>query len=72
LQRLSREAEGDLGVWIGTENPIGELRSFSLLSSPFDVAGRQGVLAVLGPRRMPYQRAVSGIDVLRRSLQVLS
>jgi len=69
LHRLSRESVGQLGVWIGAENPIGDLRSFSLLCSTFGVAGRQGILAVLGPRRMPYQRAVSGIDVIRRSMQ---
>lgn len=72
LQRLNAEAGEGLGVWIGTENPIGDLRSFSLLSTPFDLGGRRGILAVLGLRRMPYQRAFSGIDVLRRSLQVLS
>jgi heat-inducible transcriptional repressor len=71
LWRLRPQGAGELAVWIGAENPIGELRSFSLLSSAFAVEGRQGLLAVLGPRRMPYQRAVSSIDAVRRSLQVL-
>ncbi len=71
LQRLTRKGEGELSVWIGEENPIGELRSFSLLSSPFALDGRQGILAVLGPRRMPYPRAFSSIDAVCRTLQVL-
>jgi len=71
LERLNLAADGQLRVWIGGENPIGDLRFFSLLTSPFDLGGRQGILAVLGPRRMPYRRAFAGIDVLRRSLQFL-
>ncbi|MFH1841706.1 MAG: hypothetical protein ABIF77_00730, partial [bacterium] len=35
LTRLNLEAGEGIGVWIGTENPIDDLRFFSLLSSPF-------------------------------------
>jgi heat-inducible transcriptional repressor len=72
LHLLNRESEGALRAWIGAENPIGELQPFSLLSCPFAHAGRQGILAVLGPRRMAYHRALSGIDVLRQTLQAIS
>jgi len=68
LDRLDRESAGDFGVWIGRENPVGTLRRFSLLTGSFDLDGRRGVLAVLGPRRMSYHRALHGIDVLRRAL----
>ena len=72
LHRLHGETRGDLGVWIGGENPIDELRPFSLMAGRFDLEGRAGILAVLGPKRMPYPRAFAGIDVLRRSLRRLS
>ncbi len=69
LERLDQESDDDLSVWIGAENPVGELRSFSLLTSPFDLDGRRGILAVLGLRRMPYRRAFTGLDFLRRALR---
>jgi len=69
LQRLSPENEGGIAVWIGTENPIDELQGFSLVSSPCEMNGRRGVLAVLGLRRMPYDRAIAGMQVLIRSLK---
>jgi len=72
LHQLSPLDQEEIAVWIGAENPIGELHAFSILSSRFAFGGRRGILAVLGPRRMPYQRAFSGIDVLRRSLQHIS
>ena len=72
LKLLDREACGRLGVWIGRENPVGELREFTLVSHRFPLAGREGILAVLGPRRMPYQRALTGIHTLRDELRNLS
>jgi heat-inducible transcriptional repressor len=72
LKLLDREADGRLGVWIGQENPVGELREFSLVSHRFPMSGREGILAVLGPRRMTYHRALSGIHTLRERLNQLS
>jgi len=72
LQTLDRQAGGHLGVWIGGENPVGDLREFTVVSHRFALAGREGILAVLGPRRMPYQRALTGIDTLRDGLRNLS
>ena len=71
LQRLSPENEDGIAVWIGSENPIDELQPFSLVSSPFAMEGRRGVLAVLGLRRMSYDRAIQGMQVLVRSMKTL-
>lgn len=68
LDSLDRTAGDKVGVWIGAENPVGGLRPFSVLTARFDLEGRRGVLAVLGPRRMWYQRAFRGIEVMRRAL----
>ena len=47
---------------------MGELQSFSILTGTFPLDGRLGTLAVLGPRRMSYQRAFHSIDILREAL----
>lgn len=64
VDRLDRQAGDGFGVWIGGENPVGGLRRFSVLTRRFALDGRRGVLAVLGPRRMGYQRAFHGMDLL--------
>jgi len=64
LSRLDGQADDEFGVWIGSENPVGGLRRFTVLTRGFSVDGRRGVLAVLGPRRMGYQRALHGMDLL--------
>ena len=66
LDRLEPVSAEGFKVWIGRENPVGELRRFSLLTGRYDLGGRPGLLAVLGPRRMSYQRAFHGMEILRR------
>ena len=66
LDRLDPVPPVGFRVWIGRENPVGELRKFSLLTGRFELDGRPGLLAVLGPRRMSYQRAFHGMEILRR------
>lgn len=68
LDQLANSTNEEVSVWIGQENPVSVLRRFSLLTVGFDLDGRDGVLAVLGPRRMSYQRVFHGMDVLRRTL----
>ena len=58
--------EGSFGVWIGSENPVGGLRRFSVLAGGFELDGRPGRLAILGPRRMAYQRALQSLELVRR------
>jgi heat-inducible transcriptional repressor len=68
LDRLEPLSPHGFKVWIGRENPVGELRRFSLLTGRYDLGGRPGLLAVLGPRRMSYQRAFHGMEILRRAI----
>ncbi len=55
-------AAGGVQVVIGGEGPWEELRDCSLVLSRYGVVSRAtGDLGVLGPRRMPYGRAISAV-----------
>ena len=56
---------------VTSRNPVGDLREFAVVSHRFPLEGREGILAVLGPRRMPYQRCVTGIHTIRDGLRSL-
>jgi len=56
------------GVWIGEEIPLHGMRSFTILTSSFKLDGRDGLLAVMGPRRMSYQRAFHGMDIVKEAI----
>lgn len=49
-------------IIIGGEGPYEEIEDLSLVLSPYGIKGEaSGVLGVMGPRRMPYARAVSAV-----------
>jgi len=66
--KLGQAMESSYGVWIGEEIPLQGMRSFTILTSGFKLDGRDGLLAVLGPRRMSYQRAFHGLDLVKEAL----
>ncbi|MBI2917461.1 MAG: heat-inducible transcription repressor HrcA [Chloroflexi bacterium] len=57
--------EDPVRVIIGTENPEEELRSLTLVLAPYGAKGlSRGVLGLMGPTRMPYDRSISAIRYL--------
>ncbi len=66
---LGRSTKARYGVWIGEEIPLQGMRSFTILTSGFKLDGRDGLLAVVGPRRMSYQRAFHGLDIVKEALR---
>ncbi len=63
-QVLAQMLAGRRGVvvTIGDENDCRELRLCSLVTASYDVAGSQGVIGVVGPTRMPYDRVVALVN----------
>ncbi len=68
LAQLGARTSDGFGVWIGRENPVDGLRCFTVMTRRVALDGRTGMVAVVGPRRMPYLRALHGLDSLRREL----
>jgi len=68
LQLLDRctRAEG-VQVFIGSSSEYGFYEDYSLVSAPYEVDGEiLGMLGVIGPTRMAYDRVVSLVDVTAR------
>lgn len=59
-------------VIIGGEGRWGEMEDYSLVLSPYGVRGEaNGVVGVLGPTRMPYDRAISAVRYVARLMSNL-
>jgi heat-inducible transcriptional repressor len=74
LARLLSEATAAPGirVIIGAEQPIEEMREASAVMTTYgQQSGAQGVLGVLGPRRMPYWRAVAMVRFMASVMSLL-
>lgn len=59
----------EMVVKIGDENLATELRSFSLIATPYNIGDEMaGTISVLGPTRMDYARVIPTVDFIARSL----
>ncbi len=58
-----------IGVYIGEENPIKQMKGLSMIISGQRLkSGNRGLIAVLGPRRMKYDRNIALIEYIRNLL----
>jgi heat-inducible transcriptional repressor len=58
----SREHRGALKITIGSENDASALSDFTLVTAEYSVGGLKGVIGVIGPTRMPYEKVVTIVD----------
>ncbi len=69
---LSRRG-GDPGlqIRIGSENEEPELYGFTLVTGEYEVGDLSGVIGVIGPTRMPYDRVIAIVDSTSRLVSEL-
>jgi heat-inducible transcriptional repressor len=58
----SREHKGSIRITIGGENDQSVLSDFTLVTAEYSVGGLRGVIGVIGPTRMPYEKVVTIVD----------
>lgn len=58
----NRDHGGHLKITIGAENASSVLSDFTLVTAEYRVAGLKGVIGVIGPTRMPYEKVVTIVD----------
>ncbi|HET9947297.1 MAG TPA: heat-inducible transcriptional repressor HrcA [Longimicrobiales bacterium] len=58
----NREHAGRLRITIGAENASSALSEFTLVTAEYSVGGLKGVIGVIGPTRMPYEKVVTIVD----------
>ena len=70
LSLMERSARADgVQIFIGEEAGFGPMVDFSLVTAPYQTRGRTiGVLGVIGPTRMAYDRVIPIVDVTARML----
>jgi len=58
----TRDHGGQLKITIGEENEPSVLSEFTLVTAEYSVGGLKGVIGVIGPTRMPYEKVVTIVD----------
>lgn len=58
----TRNHGGNLRITIGAENEASMLTDFTLVTAEYSVGDLKGVIGVIGPTRMPYEKVVTIVD----------
>ena len=62
-------ADEGVRVMIGDENPVGEMRECTLITSTYMYRDQVlGILGVVGPRRLPYPEVISVVNETARQV----
>lgn len=68
LLDASRRGQG-IHIFVGSESGLASLDECSVITAPYSADGRViGTLAVVGPKRMDYERVISIVDITARLL----
>lgn len=66
------KVNSEIKIYIGRENPVSEVKDFSIISSRYHFPDReQAVLSFLGPKRMDYDKNIRLINSLTKILEKL-
>jgi len=55
-------------IFIGEENPISDAKNYSMVVSRYDVDGEEGIVALIGPKNMKYEKNKSLINYVKKIL----
>jgi heat-inducible transcriptional repressor len=68
LLDASRRGQG-IHIFVGSESGLASLDECSVITAPYSADGQVvGTLAVVGPKRMDYERVIPIVDITARLL----
>jgi heat-inducible transcriptional repressor len=70
-QALETRRQRGLSITIGGENPDTRLSDFTLVTSSYEAGGLKGVIGVMGPTRMPYDKIIGLVEHTSRLVEGL-
>ena len=65
---LVKLKDGETQIFIGAENPIKGIANCSMVVAPYQTNEGQGILAIIGPKRMDYAKNKSLIEYMKKLL----
>lgn len=65
---LAELEDGETKIYIGKENPISKTDGYSMVVSQYDHDGEKGIVALIGPKNMKYEKNKSLINYVKTIL----
>ncbi len=67
LQEIKRDDSNNIEVYIGSENKLDN--NVTVIKTNFKTDSEEGTLAIIGPKRMEYDRVVSILEYLKENIE---
>ena len=61
------ESDDEVKVYIGSESEIDD--NVTVVKTKYNAGGREGTIAVIGPKRMEYERVVNMLEYLKENIE---
>ena len=61
------ESDDEVKVYIGSESEIDD--NVTIVKTKYNAGGREGTIAVIGPKRMEYDRVVNMLEYLKKNIE---
>ncbi len=65
-------SDGETKIFIGGDNPISKTKNYSMVVSQYERGGEKGIVALIGPKNMSYDKNKSLIDYVKKMLGGMS
>lgn len=67
LQNIKKDESNNIEVYIGSENKLDD--EVTVIKTNFKTDSEEGTLAIIGPKRMEYDRVVSLLEYLKENIE---
>ena len=65
-------SDGETRIFIGAENPLSKTENYSMVVSQYEQNGEKGIVALIGPKNMEYDKNKSLINYVKKVLGGMS
>jgi transcriptional regulator of heat shock response len=65
-------ADGETKIFIGADNPLTKTNNYSMVVSQYEQNGEKGIVALIGPKNMSYEKNKSLINYVKKILGGMS
>ena len=61
-----KEDDGGINIYIGSENDLSD--DVTIIKTKYNVNGSEGTIALIGPKRMEYDRVISLLNYITKNI----
>lgn len=62
-----KEDDTNIKIYIGSENEFDE--NVTIVKTKYDINGQEGTIAIIGPKRMEYDRVTTLLDYIKKNIE---